>query len=191
LSIDDNFELRNGYVSARRDAFLPATGALFEVFVHAGNHPEALGITAETIRLVRENRHSSMTTFAQPGKQAPVPGMLRSNRRMTRQLRRMSRYGILGRYLPAYGRIVGQMQHDLFHSYTVDAHTLQVIENMRRFLRPENDERFPVTSRVARRLPKIELLYIAGLFHDIGKGAAATTRNSVPWTHGVLRGSMA
>jgi [protein-PII] uridylyltransferase len=62
---------------------------------------------------------------------------------MTRQLRRMSRYGILGRYLPAFGRIVGQMQHDLFHSYTVDAHTLQVIENMRRFLRPENDERFP------------------------------------------------
>jgi [protein-PII] uridylyltransferase len=82
----------------------------------------------------------------------------------------MSRYGILGRYLPAYGQIVGQMQHDLFHSYTVDAHTLLVIENMRRFLLPENDERFPVTSRVARRLPKIELLYLAGLFHDIGKG---------------------
>jgi [protein-PII] uridylyltransferase len=96
--------------------------------------------------------------------------ILRSNRRMTRQLRRMSRYGILGRYLPAYGRIVGQMQHDLFHSYTVDAHTLLVIENMRRFLKPEHDDRFPVTSRVARRLPKIELLYIAGLFHDIGKG---------------------
>ena len=96
--------------------------------------------------------------------------LLRSNERMTRQLRRMSRYGILGRYLPAYGQIVGQMQHDLFHSYTVDAHTLQVIENIRRFLKPENDERFPVTSRVARRLPKIELLYLAGLFHDIGKG---------------------
>ena len=62
------------------------------------------------------------------------------------------------------------MQHDLFHSYTVDAHTLQVIENIRRFLKPEHDERFPVTSRVARRLPKLELLYLAGLFHDIGKG---------------------
>ena len=62
------------------------------------------------------------------------------------------------------------MQHDLFHTYTVDAHTLEVIENMRRFQIPEFAERFPVTSRVTARLPKIELLYLAGLFHDIGKG---------------------
>ena len=89
---------------------------------------------------------------------------------MTRQLRRMSRYGILSKYLPEFGRIVGQMQHDLFHTYTVDAHTLEVIKNCRRFNYPDFEERFPVSCRVARRLPKRELLYIAALFHDIGKG---------------------
>ena len=63
---------------------------------------------------------------------------------MTLQLRRMARYGILGRYLPEFGQISGQMQHDLFHIYTVDAHTLQVIENMRKFRLPQAEEDFPV-----------------------------------------------
>lgn len=172
VAIDEAFELRNGYVSARReDVFEKNPAALLEVFLHTGNHPRALGIAAETIRLIREHRHLIDEDFRRDARhRALFMELLRSNERMTRQLRRMSRYGILGRYLPAYGQIVGQMQHDLFHSYTVDAHTLQVIENIRRFLKPENDERFPVTSRVARRLPKIELLYLAGLFHDIGKG---------------------
>lgn len=172
VAIDEAFELRNGYVSARReDVFEKNPAALLEVFLHTGNHPRALGIAAETIRLIREHRHLIDNGFRRDARhRALFMELLRSNERMTRQLRRMSRYGILGRYLPAYGQIVGQMQHDLFHSYTVDAHTLQVIENIRRFLKPENDERFPVTSRVARRLPKIELLYLAGLFHDIGKG---------------------
>ncbi|WP_439105988.1 [protein-PII] uridylyltransferase [Congregibacter sp.] len=172
LDINDWFELRNGYISAKRDTvFEEYPGGLLEVFLHAGNNPQALGIAAQTIRLIREARHLIDDDFRRnPEHRQLFLEVLRSNNRLTRQLRQMSRYGILGRYLPAYGQIVGQMQHDLFHSYTVDAHTLQVIENIRRFLKPENDERFPVTSRVARRLPKIELLYIAGLFHDIGKG---------------------
>lgn len=172
IDIDNYFELRNGYVSAKsQDVFEQYPGALLEVFLHSGNHPDALGIEAETIRLVRENRHLITDDFRKSEDNKRLfMDILRSNERMTRQLRRMSRFGILGRYLPAYGQIVGQMQHDLFHAYTVDGHTLQVIENIRRFLKPENDERFPVTSRIARRLPKIELLYVAGLFHDIGKG---------------------
>lgn len=172
LDINNWFELRNGYITAKRDSvFEEYPGALLEVFLHAGNNPQATGIAADTIRLIREHRHLIDDNFRRDSQNKQLfLEVLRSNNRLTRQLRRMSRYGILGRYLPAYGQIVGQMQHDLFHSYTVDAHTLQVIENIRRFLKPENDERFPVTSRVARRLPKIELLYIAGLFHDIGKG---------------------
>ena len=89
---------------------------------------------------------------------------------MTLQLRRMARYGVLGDYLPEFGRIIGQMQHDLFHVYTVDAHTLEVIKFARHFMSLGNEEMFPVTSRVARRLPRVELLYIAALYHDIGKG---------------------
>jgi [protein-PII] uridylyltransferase len=82
----------------------------------------------------------------------------------------MKRYGILGRYLPEFGEIVGQMQHDLFHIYTVDAHTIACIKNMRRFWHEESLEKIPLAAKIVRRLPKIELLYIAGLYHDIGKG---------------------
>lgn len=96
--------------------------------------------------------------------------LLRSPNKVTFQLRRMARYGILGRYLPEFGKIMGKMQHDLFHIYTVDAHTLQVVENMRRLWLPETAHEFPLVSNVVKNLPKIELLYIAGLYHDIAKG---------------------
>ena len=170
--LNDNFEIRNGYIAARRtDLFQQRPSALIEVFLQAGNNADIQGISAPTIRLIREHRHLIDDDFrADPANRALFLQLFSAQHRMTRQLRRMARYGILGKYLPEFGRVVGQMQHDLFHAYTVDAHTLQVIENMRRFLREDSDERFPVTSRVARRLPKKELLYIAGLYHDIGKG---------------------
>ena len=170
--LNDNFEIRNGYIAARRpDLFQQRPSALIEVFLQAGNNPDIQGISAPTIRLIREHRHLIDDDFrADPANRALFLQLFSAQHGMTRQLRRMARYGIFGKYLPEFGRVVGQMQHDLFHAYTVDAHTLQVIENMRQFLREDSNERFPVTSRVARRLPKKELLYIAGLYHDIGKG---------------------
>ena len=69
-----------------------------------------------------------------------------------------------------FGKIIGQMQFDLFHAYTVDAHTTEVIANTRRFMRADYTDRFPVSTRIARRLRDPRLLYIAALFHDIGKG---------------------
>src|SRR5690606_11516107 len=104
-----------------------------------------------------QNRALFMRLFSCPGK-------------LSLQLQRMTRYGILGRYLPEYGRIVGQPQHDLFHMYPVDVHTLQVIRNMRRLDRPEDALEFPVASHIYKNLQKPELLFIAGLYHDIGKG---------------------
>ena len=97
---------------------------------------------------------------------------------------------MLGRYLPAFGKIIGQMQFDLFHAYTVDAHTTEVIANTRRFMRADYTDRFPVSTRIARRLRDPRLLYIAALFHDIGKGrggdhselGAVMPRPSVPIT---------
>ncbi|MEO0438823.1 MAG: [protein-PII] uridylyltransferase [Pseudomonadota bacterium] len=170
--IDEHFELRNGYVSMRSDkVFVAHPAALIEVFLHAGNVSGARGIDAATTRCIGACLHLIDDDFrADEAHKALFLRLFSDNQQVTRQLRNMSRYGVLGRYLPAFGKIVGQMQFDLFHSYTVDAHTFRVIENIRRFLRPENAERFPVTSRVARRLPKVSLLYLAGLFHDIGKG---------------------
>ena len=170
--LNERFQIRNGYIEARHPSVFTSTpSALLEVFLLSAQHDNVVGVGALTIRLIRDNRDLIDEAFrADPANRAMFIEIFKSPYAVTRQLRRMNRYGILGKYLPAWGKIVGQMQHDLFHTYTVDAHTLEVIKNMRRFLITDFDERFPVTSRVARRLPKIELLYIAGLFHDIGKG---------------------
>ena len=96
--------------------------------------------------------------------------LLRSPHQLVSQLRRMARYGILGRYLPEFGKIMGQMQHDLFHIYTVDAHSLQVVQNMRGLALPEAESEYPFVVQIYKHLPKVALLYIAGLYHDIAKG---------------------
>src|SRR5207248_5810069 len=96
--------------------------------------------------------------------------ILRSPVGVTYELRRMNTYGVLGRYIPAFGRIVGRMQYDLFHAYTVDAHTLFVVSNLRRFAIPRYDHELPEASRVMQQLPKSEIAYLAALFHDVAKG---------------------
>ncbi len=90
--------------------------------------------------------------------------------RLTWTLRRMSRYGVLGRCIPAFGRIVGQMQHDLFHVYTVDEHILMVVRNLRRFRLPKFDLEHPFCSKLMQEFDAPELLYLAALFHDVAKG---------------------
>ena len=89
---------------------------------------------------------------------------------LTHALRRMNQQDILGRYLPPFGRIVGQMQHDLFHVYTVDEHILMVVRNLRRFTLPQYAHEYPLCSKLIQDFARPEVLYIAGLFHDIAKG---------------------
>ena len=170
--LNERFQVRNGYIEVRdNDLFSTNPPALLEVFLLCATHEEIIGVAAPTIRLIRDNRHRVDDAFrADEQNKRTFLQILRSPNKMTRQLRRMNRYGILSDYLPEFGQIVGQMQHDLFHAYTVDAHTLEVVKNTRRFHYPDFEERFPVASRVARRLRKVELLYIAALYHDIGKG---------------------
>ncbi|MDG1712837.1 MAG: HD domain-containing protein, partial [Woeseiaceae bacterium] len=82
----------------------------------------------------------------------------------------MNLYGVLGLYIPAFGRIVGRMQYDLFHTYTVDEHTLNVVSNLRRFSLTKFDDEYPHCSKIMQSLKKPEIVYLAGLFHDIAKG---------------------
>ena len=96
--------------------------------------------------------------------------LLRAPYSMVTQLQRMQRYGILGLYIPEYGRIIGQMQHDLFHTYTVDAHTLLLMRFLRQFTNPALEAKFPLVNRVIKSIEQVELLFLAGLFHDIAKG---------------------
>ena len=85
-------------------------------------------------------------------------------------LRRMNDIGVLGRYLPSFRRIVGQMQHDLFHVYTVDQHIMMVVRNMRRFTMTEHAHEYPFCSQLIANFRDRWLLYVAALFHDIAKG---------------------
>ncbi len=172
VQINNRFQIRNGYIEAKfQNVFERSPSALLEIFMLMAQNPEIRGVRASTIRLIRDNRRLINEDYRQDIRNISLfMELLRSPHELTLQLRRMSRYGILGRYLPEFGKIAGRMQHDLFHIYTVDAHTLQVVENMRLFLQPEGHETYKFASDVARRLPKIELLYIAGLYHDIAKG---------------------
>jgi [protein-PII] uridylyltransferase len=142
-----------------------------EIFVLMGQHPHIKGVRASTIRMIRENRHLIDENFRTDIRNTSLfMELMRTSSNLVTQLLRMKRYGILGRYLPEFGEIVGQMQYDLFHIYTVDAHTLACVKNMRRFWYADSEEKFPLIAQLIRKLPKIELLYIAGLYHDIGKG---------------------
>ena len=170
--INERFRIHNDYIEVTGDdVFAAHPPALMEMFVLMANRGDIAGVRAATIRLVREHLHLIDDEFRRDARVcASFLELLRAPYTLVSQLTRMRRYGVLGRYIPEFGRVVGQMQHDLFHIYTVDAHTMMVLRQMRRFLQPGADERFPLAARVVRRLPKIELLYIAGLFHDIGKG---------------------
>tara|TARA_Y100001936_G_scaffold253844_1_gene321560 strand:+ start:11956 stop:14559 length:2604 start_codon:yes stop_codon:yes gene_type:complete len=96
--------------------------------------------------------------------------ILRQPRGLTKELRFLSRYGILGRYIPEFGKIIGQMQYDLFHVYTVDEHILMVVRNLRRFMVSEFSHEHPLCSQLASKFDRPEILYLAALFHDIAKG---------------------
>lgn len=170
--ISRRFRIRNDYIEiCHANVFKHFPFALLEIFVLMAQNPQIKGIRASTIRSIREHAYLIDESFRKDLRNISLfMELLRSPHELTTQLRRMSRYGVLGRYLPEFGAITGQMQHDLFHIYTVDAHTLQVVENMRRFRYPGAEEHFPIAAHIARRLPKPELLYIAGLYHDIAKG---------------------
>lgn len=172
VELNSRFQLRNGVIEVTsEDVFRRFPSALLEIFVLLGDHPEVTEVRASTIRLIMQHAVLIDDNFRRDIRNKSLfLELLRCRTALFSSLRRMKRYGILGRYIPAFGAIIGKMQYDLFHIYTVDAHTLLVLKNMRRFRYPEVEERFPVVAKVAKNLPKIELLYLAGLFHDIAKG---------------------
>jgi [protein-PII] uridylyltransferase len=172
VALNNRFQLRNGIIEVTgEEVFRRNPSALLEIFVLLGDHPEVTEVRASTIRLIMQHAVLIDDGFRSDIRNKSLfMELLRCRTALFSSLRRMKRYGILGRYIPAFGAIIGKMQYDLFHIYTVDAHTLLVLKNMRRFRYPEVEDRFPVVAKVAKNLPKIELLYIAGLFHDIAKG---------------------
>lgn len=170
--INSRFQTRGNTIEARHNrVFRQTPMALIEIFVLMGQDTGIINIRASTIRLIRNSLSLIDDQYRKDVRNTSMfMELLRAPHRMVTLLRKMKHYGVLSAYLPEFGRVIGQMQHDLFHIYTVDDHTLQVVENMRRFWNVESEEKFPVACQVIKQLPKIELLYIAGLYHDIAKG---------------------
>jgi len=170
--LNERFQIKNGFLQTIHDqVFTDDPSALLEMFLVLQQNPDIRGVSAFTISLIKRNLHLIDDEFRQnPRNHRLFLNILRAKQGVTSGLRRMNLYGVLGLYIPAFGRIVGRMQYDLFHAYTVDEHTLFVVSNLRRFSLTRFDDEFPHCSEIMQSLEKPEIAYLAGLFHDIAKG---------------------
>jgi [protein-PII] uridylyltransferase len=170
--INPRFQIRNDLLEVTHpEVFARYPSALLEMFVLLQQHPELHGVRAETIRLIGTHVALIDEEFRQnPRHHRLFMEILCAPVGVTHELRRMNLYGVLGRYIPSFGRVVGRMQYDLFHAYTVDAHTLFVVSNLRRLAMPKFNDELPALSQIMQSLPRQEIAYLAALFHDIAKG---------------------
>lgn len=170
--LNDRFEIRNGQLDiSSTSVFQRQPSSILESFLLLQQHPELQGMSANLIRTMHRVRNLVNRDFRQdPNNKSLFIKILQQPAGITHALRRMNRYGILGNYIPAFGRIVGQMQHDLFHVYTVDEHILNVLRNLRRFAISRFNHEFPLCSKLFAEFDKPYLLYLGALFHDIAKG---------------------
>jgi [protein-PII] uridylyltransferase len=172
IELNSRFRIRNGHIEVANDKiFEKYPSALMEIFLLMASNPSIDGARASTIRLIIKSQHLINDRFrSDPRTKRFFLELLRSPQRVALQLRRMRRWGVLGGFIPEFGQIMGQMQHDLFHIYSVDAHTMALIKNISRFRYANMRDTYPMACRIIQRLPKPELLFLAGLFHDIAKG---------------------
>lgn len=170
--LNDRFQSKNGFLEIREeDTFKQTPQAILELFLLLQQKPQLKGVTASTIRALRANLGLIDSEFRKAEHIKDIfMDIMRQPHGQTHALRRMNNYGVLGVYIPVFGAIVGQMQHDLFHVYTVDAHSLFVVRNLRRFALDKHKQEMPLANRVMMQIAKPERLYLAGLFHDIAKG---------------------
>ncbi len=171
-TLNERFQVRGERLDAcREDLFEREPRAILESFLLLQQHQELRGMTAPTLRaLWRARVRVNARLRSDPTAKLMFLQMLQQPRGIVHEFRRMNQYDVLGRYLPEFGRIVGQMQHDLFHVYTVDQHILMVVRNLRRFTMTEFAHEFPLCSQLIDGFERRWLLYAAALYHDIAKG---------------------
>jgi [protein-PII] uridylyltransferase len=143
---------------------------LLDIFIELGKNNKVNQIHSESINTLKKSSSLIDNEFRScPSNSSKFLKILRSKYHLSSTLKLMKMTGILQKYIPEFDEVIGQMQFDLFHIYTVDEHTLKVVRNMRQMKIKESDE-FLLENELIKKIPKVELLYIAGLFHDLGKG---------------------
>ena len=171
IDINEYFKIVDGKLAVQHHkVFAEHPSAILELFYLLANHSEINGIRARTLRLlVLAAKRIDQRFRDNPEHQTLFMSIIRSPHLYDTMVA-MKRYGVLGNYIPAFGQITGLMQYDLFHIYTVDAHTLLLLRNLSRFKEPEFAKAFPVVSSVFQRMMRQDIVYMAAIFHDIAKG---------------------
>ena len=156
---------------ASDDLYVENPNAILETFLVFQQTPGIRGFSARTLRALYNAREVMDSAFRRsPINREQFMDLLRQPQGITHSFRLLNQTSVLGRYLWVFRRIVGRMQHDLFHVYTVDQHILMVLRNMRRFFIPDHAHEYPFCSQLASEWDKPWLLYVAALFHDVAKG---------------------
>ncbi len=153
------------------DLYLREPHAILQTFLLYQTTSGTKGLSSRTLRALYNARNVMDAKFRNdPVNRATFLQIIQQHDGLTHAMRLMNQTSVLGRYLWVFRRIVGQMQHDLFHAYTVDQHILMVLRNMRRFFIVEHAHEYPLCSQLAAGWDKPWVLYLAALFHDIAKG---------------------
>ncbi|MGE4242625.1 [protein-PII] uridylyltransferase [Ramlibacter sp.] len=170
--INERFFEKAGMIEVGSDdLYLNDPHAILETFLLYQSTVGIKGLSARTLRALYNARTVMDAKFrGDPVNHETFRKILMQPRGITHAMRLMNQTSVLGRYLWVFRRIVGQMQHDLFHVYTVDQHILMVLRNVRRFFIAEHAHEYPFCSQLAAGWDKPYVLYVAALFHDIAKG---------------------
>ena len=169
--INEDFVIIDGQIKALNKRVFTRSTMIMELFLLIAEHEEITDLHPDTLRLMRNARRrlvSGMIDYARC--REIFVELIKHPRGLGLAFTLMHRYSIIGAYLPLWRNIVGQMQFDLFHAYSVDEHSYRLLKNLYRFSLPEHNEEFPLCSKIVQRVRKPELLYFAGIFHDIAKG---------------------
>jgi len=170
--IDDEFQETDSLLDIRDDeVFARNPSAMLRAFIVMQQNPRLKGMSARMLRQLWHSRVKINSDFRKnPVNKALFIEFFKQPQGIVHELRRMNETSVLGRYLPVFRKIVGQMQHDLFHVYTVDQHILTVVRNLRRFTMAEHAHEYPYCSQLMANFDDHWLLYVAALFHDVAKG---------------------
>ncbi len=171
IPIDNDFMINDGLIQITNSRLFMRPVKIMEMFLNIALHKQVKGIHSNTVRLMRNARRrliSGLVDYAECRR--IFIEIIKHPRGLGLPFTLMHRHSIIGAYLPAWKNIVGQMQFDLFHAYSVDEHSYRLIKNLYRFSQVEHNHEYPLCSKIVQRIRKPDVLFLAGIFHDIAKG---------------------
>lgn len=169
--INQDFELVDTLINTTNDRIFMRPAKMIEMFLIIAQEPDIKGIHSHTLRLMRNARRRLISGLIDYEQCRQIfMAIIKHPRGLGLAFNLMHRHGIIGSYLPLWRNIVGQMQFDLFHAYSVDEHSYRVVKNLYQFSQKEHNHKYPLCSKIMQKIRKPEVLYLAGIFHDIAKG---------------------